>query len=124
MDASRAAAERAGQVGGRHYTEWVPVLNEMRTQKRDDESLVLLGKILAAVEEASAIQQTPDLPPGHWIAPGYYERVATIHRKRKDYAAEVAVLERYQKLVDWRESKLSARLEKARALLAKAESAN
>ena len=122
--ARRKAADQAGHVDGRHYTEWVPVLNELRAQKRDDESLALLGRILDAVEAAATIAQTPDQPPGNWIASGYYERIAVIYRKRKDYAAEIAVLTRHEQLVVGRESKLSTRLEKARALLAKSQSAN
>lgn len=84
----RAAAETAGQVHGRHYTEWVPHLNELRAAKRDDESLALLLEIIDATERAAAVEKMD--PP-----PGYTNRAAIIYRRRRDYAAEVAILERY-----------------------------
>ncbi|GAA1864376.1 hypothetical protein WHI96_19590 [Pseudonocardia tropica] len=83
-----AAVEAAGQVRGRHFTEWVPHLDELRKQRRDDESLTLLLEIIAAAERAAAIK-TMDPPPG------YTKRAAVIYRRQRDHLAEVAILERY-----------------------------
>lgn len=87
--ATRDAEEAAGQVRGRHYVEWVPTLDQMRTERRDDEALSLLHDILDATERAARVT---GLEP----ASGYYKRAATIYRRRKQYAEEVQVLERFQ----------------------------
>jgi hypothetical protein len=84
----RELADRAGYVGGRHYTEWRGHLNELRTAGRDAESLPLLLEILDATERASAI--TGSEPP-----PGWTRRAAIIYRRLGDKDNEVAALRRY-----------------------------
>jgi hypothetical protein len=37
----REAAERASRVDGRRLTDWLPILDQLRAQKREDETLVL-----------------------------------------------------------------------------------
>ncbi|WP_182908068.1 hypothetical protein [Microbispora sp. H13382] len=106
------AADAASLVDGRHYTEWVPLLDQYRTQKRDDDALALLARIFPAVEAQARIL-------GGSPAPGYYERAAIIHRRKKDYAAEVAILERYVTLCPpgFVHEGFATRLDKARKLL-------
>jgi hypothetical protein len=82
--------ERASQVRGRHYVDWVPVLDRLRSEKRDDEALVLLHECIDAAERASRYS-------GREPAPGYTERAAVILRRRKEYAAEVALIERWER---------------------------
>lgn len=108
-----AAEERASQVRGRHYVDWVPQLNEWRKARRDDEALALLMEIIDAAERAAAVR-------GREPAPGYTDRAAIILRRRGDYAGEVAVLERYQRACPpGRGSEgMVKRLAKARQLLA------
>lgn len=84
----RAAEEAASQVRGRHYVDWVPTLNEWRSEGRDDEALALLNEIIDAAERAAQVT-------GCEPAPGYTKRAAVIYRRRKDYAAEAAVLRRW-----------------------------
>ncbi|PWU46564.1 hypothetical protein DLJ47_32335 [Micromonospora sp. S4605] len=85
---AREAAEQAGFVRGRHYVEWGPVLDDLRSQGRDDEALPLLLEIIDAAERAAKIKGVE--PP-----PGWTKRAAIVIRRRKNYAAEVAVLQRY-----------------------------
>lgn len=100
-------------VRGRHYVDWVPTLDRLRGDGQDDEAVPLLLEIIDAAERAARIE-------GVEPAPGYTMRAATIYRKRKDYAAEVAVLERYLAACPPGRGggRVSERLVKARALLA------
>jgi hypothetical protein len=84
----RALAERASQVRGRHYIQWVTTLDELREQGDDAQALPLLLEIIEAAERAAQIQGLE--PP-----PGYTERVAVIYRRQGNLEAEVAILRRY-----------------------------
>jgi hypothetical protein len=84
----RALADQASQVRGRHYIQWVPLLDELREQGDDEQALPLLLEIIDAAERAAQIQNLE--PP-----PGYTERAAVIYRRQGNLAAEVAVLRRY-----------------------------
>jgi hypothetical protein len=52
-------------------------------------ALDLLGALLTAAEHEAEIS-------GREPAPAYTERAAIIHRKRRDYAAEIAVIELWE----------------------------
>ncbi|GAA3864794.1 hypothetical protein GCM10022243_33830 [Saccharothrix violaceirubra] len=78
-----------GHVRGRFHTEWIAKLDELRTAKQDDEALSLL---LELVDAAEGLARTEGSAP----APAYTERAAVILRRRKDYAAEITLLERWQ----------------------------
>jgi hypothetical protein len=84
----RALAERASQVRGRHYIQWVSTLDELREQGDDEQALPLLLEIIEAAERAAQIQSLE--PP-----PGYTERAAVIYRRQGNLEAEVAILRRY-----------------------------
>lgn len=84
----RAEAERASQVRGRHYIQWVPTLDELREKGDDEQALPLLLEIIDAAERAARIQGLE--PP-----PSYTERAAVIYRRRGDREAEIALLQRY-----------------------------
>lgn len=111
----RKEAEQAGYVRGRFYTEWVPTLDKLRAEKRDDEALELLLEIIDATERASQI--LGEVPP-----PAYTGRAAIILRRKKDYAGEVAVLERWMAACPpgAGSDRFIGRLAKARALAVKA----
>lgn len=79
----------AAQVHGRHYVDWVDTLDEYRSAKRDDEALSLLLDIIDAAERTARVS-------GREPAPGYTHRAAVIYRRRKDYDAEVAIIERWE----------------------------
>ena len=62
---------------------------------------------------------------GWGVAPWYYEQLAIIYRKMKNFQAEIDILERYkkqEKAPGIGPSKLAARLIKARELLEKVSS--
>ncbi len=109
----RAQEEAAAQVRGRHYVDWVPVIDEMRAAKRDDEALALLMEIIPATERAAAVT-------GREPAPAYTGRAAIILRRRKDYLGEIRILERYLAACppDRHHEGFAERLQKARALAA------
>ena len=84
--------EKPGYIDGRHYTEYVePVKALMRSGELERAESLLL-RLVGAVEAQV-------LATGFGMAPWYTERLAVHYRKRKDFAAEVAILERYQTLV-------------------------
>ena len=82
-------------------------------EKNDQEAAIqLLLKSVALTEKNS--KRT-----GEGVAPGWYEKLATIYRKQKRYAEEVAILERFEsqtKAPGVTPKKLAERLVKARIL--------
>lgn len=85
----RRLEEEAGSVHGRHYTEWVPKLDELRSSGDDDSAPALLLECIDAAERAVRVA-------GMEPAPGYTKRAAVIYRRRKDYAREIQVMERWE----------------------------
>lgn len=106
----KGEARSAGRFCDRHYTEWVQEVKQLKRDGNLDEALVVLMGCIDAVEDEMTAQGWHD------PAPWYYEQAAIVHRKRKDYAAEVAVLERYFQALDGRAGHpdLAARRRKAR----------
>jgi hypothetical protein len=82
--------EVAGQVRGRFYVDWSSVLDEYRAARRDEDALQLLLDLIAAAERVAQVDGGPP-------APAYTERAAVIYRRRRDYGAEIAILERWEK---------------------------
>jgi|Deesub1362A_J573_1020465.scaffolds.fasta_scaffold08724_2 tetratricopeptide (TPR) repeat protein len=102
---------KPGFIGGKHYTEYTNDIETLKRAGRLDEAEKLLLKLLEAIEARAT---------GAGVAPWYYEQLAIIYRKRKDYAAEVSILERYMKqphAFGVSPQQLSERLKKARYLL-------
>lgn len=85
----RRLEQEAGSVRGRHYTEWVPTLDELRSSGDDDSALALLLECIDAAERAARVA-------GMEPAPGYTKRAAVIYRRRKDYTSEIQVMERWE----------------------------
>jgi hypothetical protein len=84
-----AAEDRAAEFRGRHYLEWVPELDELRRERRDDELLELLIGILDATDRhAKATGREP--------AAGYYKQAAILYRRRGEILAEIEVIERWE----------------------------
>lgn len=105
-----------GRLNGRHYTDYI---NEVKQLGRDgdlagEERLLL--SLISTVETEARIRK--------WIvAPWYYEALAILYRKRKDYAAELAVIERYKHQPhgkDFPDDDVLRREAKARELLSRA----
>jgi hypothetical protein len=77
-----------GNHRGKHYTEWVEDVKALKRAERLDEAVTLLTGLVSAVEYEAARKR--------WLlAPWYYDQLAIIQRKKKDYAAEIAILERF-----------------------------
>lgn len=98
---------------GKHYTEWVDTVKELKREGRLDEALTLLHGLVAATEAESQAE-------GFGVAPWYYEQIVVIHRQRGDIASEVATLERYDRVPHAPGAKpprLAERLDTARDLL-------
>ena len=105
-----------GFVRGRHFTEYVEDVKELRRSGREDEAESLLFDLVEA-SEAEAFSE--DLG----VAPWYYEQLAVLYRSRGDGVGEVAILERFAQqrhAPGVKPPRLLERLEDARARLAKA----
>lgn len=80
----------AGDYRGRHYTEWVATVKQLKRDGELDEAERLLRGLIGATEAESRATSTG-------VAPWYYEQLAIIYRKWGDLRAELAVLERYER---------------------------
>jgi len=119
MDEFNAEQERrrkAGSVDGSHYTDYVEKVKQLKREKKHDEAIKLLLRLVDATESESKVAG-----PGWGVAPWYYEQLAILYRKEKRFDDEVEILERYEsqsKAPGAGPSKLVERLEKARELSA------
>jgi len=77
-----------GMVRGRHHSEWHGEVARLRRESDEHAAETLLLEIVNATEQESYY----DIPG---VAPGAYEKLAIIYRKRKDRDAEVVILERF-----------------------------
>lgn len=107
--------QEAASVDGTHYVNHVETIKQLKRENRHDETVGLLLKCVDATEAESGVA-------GCGVAPWYYEQLAILYRKNKDYESEVSILERYQNQIAAAgigPQKLAERLTKARALLSK-----
>lgn len=106
---------KPGYYNGKHYTEYVETIKILRREGQEDAAEKLLLKLLDAIELEAASE-------GFGVAPWYYEQLAIIYRKQKDYLKEIEILERFAKqkhAPGASTPKLLERLEKARILASK-----
>ena len=110
----------AGFYRGRHYTTYVEDLKALKRSGDTQAAERLLLGLVNAVEAESRAKGWP-------VAPWYYDELAKIYRACKDYAAEIAILERCigqmqgKRVAVVASSGVLERLEKARMLLAKSQ---
>ena len=98
-----------GYFQGRHFTTYVNDVKDLKKKGELDAAEELLVNIISVIEAE-----------GESVAPWYYEELAKIYRKQKNYTEEVAILERFaiQKHAPGaKPAKLLERLEKARQLV-------
>ena len=76
-------ASRAGYVDGRHFTEFVDEVRNLKASANHTEAEMLLLFLIDATESAP--------PPAPW----YYEQLAIIYRKDERLADEAAILKRF-----------------------------
>jgi len=106
-----------GFFGGRHYTTFVEEAKQLKRDGKIKELEKLLWNLVSATEEEDKVNK--------WgVAPWYYEELAILYRKLKDYASEVSILLRYKYHQLDRKSCTSTpillkRLEKAEEILKK-----
>jgi hypothetical protein len=113
-ESKHARVREAGSVDGKHYTNYPDQIRQLKREKRHVEAIKLLLKLVYATEQESKVA-------GWGVAPWYYEQLAILYRKEKDYDKEVAILERYEsqtKAPGAKPQKLALRLVKARELAA------
>ena len=79
-----------GSVNGVHYTGYVEQVRQLKREKKHQEAIEILLKLVDATESESKIAG-----PGFGVAPWYYEQLAILYRKEKRYEDEVSILERY-----------------------------
>jgi hypothetical protein len=101
---------------GQPLWDWLAYAQGLEREGRLEDALELLGALITAAEQEAEVS-------GREPAPAYTERAAIIHRKRRDYAAEIAVIERWAKACPPEkrgpgatQAKLLKRLERAREL--------
>lgn len=119
--------------GGGHYIDYVERVKELKREGKNQEAIDLLTRCVDASEAESKKAGSSTsigndkyswLNEGcsgnNWgVAPWYYEQLAILYRKEKQYSKEVEILERYEKqekAPGIGPEKLAARLVKAREL--------
>jgi hypothetical protein len=131
---------KPGYLGNRHFTTYTVDVELLKQDGKLDEAVKLLTRIIECIEDLckqppkrssptwqelfpqvdlSHVKETsievPEVAP-----PWYYEQLAIVYRKRKDYVSEVAILEHYLSLsYGIKKPRIIARLDRARQLLEK-----
>lgn len=83
---------RPGYYEGRHFTSYA---EEVRLLKWSGDSEAAERLLLALVDATEAESRAN--APGWEVAPWCYEELARLYRSRMDFAAEVAILERFHR---------------------------
>jgi lipopolysaccharide biosynthesis regulator YciM len=110
----RNQKEQPGYYNGRHYSTYVSEIENLKKQGFIDQAEHLLLELVNATEAEAKANNSG-------VAPWYYEELAKIYRRRKDYQKEVAILERFAKqkhAPGVKPAQLLERLAKAKQLLA------
>jgi len=97
-------------AGLRHW-DFVDQVTYLKREKRDEEAVALLIKLVAATEEEAKRDRLG-------VAPWYYEQLAGIYRRAKKFDDELRILERYEaqpKAPGALPAELADQLQKARA---------
>jgi hypothetical protein len=97
-------------VDGRHYTDWVDPVKQLKRDHQNDRALTLLYRLCDAAEAES-------LATGETLAPWYFEQVAIEERRAGRPDREVAILDRYRRSRHPVAEKFDERLAKALAKL-------
>jgi hypothetical protein len=101
-----------GYYNGRHFTTFVREVEILKKRNNEHEVEDLLFELIKATEEECMKEK-------NGVAPWYYNELAVLFRKQKEYQKEVAILERFanqQHAPGAMPAKLLVRLEKAREL--------
>jgi hypothetical protein len=99
-----------GYVKGKHFTEYIDEVKQLRRDGNTLEVVPLLLELVAATENESKSK-------GYGVAPWYYEQLAIVYRKIGSVNDEIEILERFSKQKHARgvkPAKLILRLERLR----------
>ena len=102
--------DKPGCYKGRNATTFLEEVEALMRNKELEKAEELLLHLVDATEDMSRAT-------GMGVGPGYYRKLAVIYHRQRDYAAEVAILERFAGQKHSPGSmprQLEARLEKAR----------
>jgi hypothetical protein len=105
-----------GYLNGRRYSSYAAEVTQLRRDGDLVKAEQLLLALIATVETEARIKLS-------YVAPWYYEELAKLYRHRQDYAAELAVIERYKHQphgADSPDDDVLKREAKARELLSRA----
>lgn len=107
---------QASDVRGENVSAYFTEVQKLRREDRLEEAITSLLALVDATEE-------DDLFTGSGVVSAYYEELAKIYRKRKEYLKEIKILARYggrrHANEDSRQEILKERLEKAKKLFNK-----
>ena len=105
---------QAGYFRGGPVPAYFAEIQKLGREDRLDEAIASLLGLIDATEE-------DDLFTGSGVESAYYEELAKIYRKRKEYLKEIKILTRYSRhrhaYGDTRQQILKERLEEAKKLL-------
>ena len=108
------------EKGQRKYGGYVQIVGKVKALKNKGQNKKAIKLLLSAVE---LVEKESNYIGHDWgVAPWYYEQLAILYRKEKDYRNEVKILERYTRQVEapgQGPQKLAKRLVKAKGLLEK-----
>jgi hypothetical protein len=79
-----------GLYRGKFFHEWAPEVTRLKRQGEYDQAVQLLIELIRVIEEVDDAEPQPMVPPYF-----YYEQLAIIYRKKKDYDSEIELLERF-----------------------------
>lgn len=86
----RRPSEKPGYYLGKHYTEYINTVKELKHASEYGKAEQLLLALIEAVEAESKAED-------EGVAPWYYEQLAIIYRKQKELEKELAILERFSR---------------------------
>lgn len=104
--------EKPGFYEGRHYSTYIQEIEVLKKNGNFQELESLLIELVNATEAESKANETG-------VAPAYYNELAILYRKQKEYSKEVSILERFAKqkhAPGANPAKLLERLKKAKEL--------
>lgn len=86
----RSQKEKPGYYQGKHYTDYVDLVKQLKRIGEYDKAEKLLLSLVEAVESESKKENCG-------VAPWYYEQLAIIYRKQGNLLKEFEILERFSK---------------------------
>ena len=113
--------DRAGYLGGRHYTSYVDRVKQLKRDRRLDEAIRLLWQLFRRAEAEATKSRGGQA--GH-IAPWYTEQLAICYRKTRRPDLELDALDAYDHSpANWLGPQFDDRRPAAEAMLAKLRAA-